>query len=294
MFTLAHLSDIHLPPVPWPRLAELDLKRALGLGNWHLGRKRQHRRQVLDALVADLHSQRPDHIAVGGDLVNIGLPAELAAARRWLDGLGSPAAVTVVPGNHDIYGPFGRDPGIERWRDFMRGDDGTAAFPFVRRFGRIALIALSSAVPTPVFWASGRLGMQQRQALAALLAGLGAENCFRIVLLHHPPLPGQADRRRELKDAPELAAILSRHGAELVLHGHNHQATVRWLERPGARVPVVGVPAASAFPGAHTTAARYNLFAIENTGESWRVGLVEREYRGGGQVAEVGRTMLTG
>ena len=40
-FTLAHLSDVHLAPVPWPRLAELDAKRALGLANWHRKRKRQ-------------------------------------------------------------------------------------------------------------------------------------------------------------------------------------------------------------------------------------------------------------
>lgn len=294
MFTLAHLSDIHLPPVPWPRLAELDLKRALGLGNWHLGRKRQHRRQVLDALVADLHSQRPDHIAVGGDLVNIGLPAELAAARRWLDGLGSPAAVTVVPGNHDIYGPFGRDPGIERWRDFMRGDDGTAAFPFVRRFGRIALIALSSAVPTPVFWASGRLGPAQLQPLAGLLQDLGAQGCCRIVLLHHPPLPGQADRRRGLEDARELAEILAWHGAELVLHGHNHQATVRWLERPARRIPVIGVPSASATPGAHTPAARYHMFAIEPAAAGWRIGLTGRGFQPDGRIAEVDCARLAG
>ena len=33
-FTLAHLSDPHLPPLPKPRLIELAGKRALGYVNW--------------------------------------------------------------------------------------------------------------------------------------------------------------------------------------------------------------------------------------------------------------------
>jgi hypothetical protein len=33
-FTLAHLSDPHLPPLPSPRLWELAGKRAFGYFNW--------------------------------------------------------------------------------------------------------------------------------------------------------------------------------------------------------------------------------------------------------------------
>ena len=33
-FTLAHLSDAHLAPLPAPRLRDVSLKRALGLANW--------------------------------------------------------------------------------------------------------------------------------------------------------------------------------------------------------------------------------------------------------------------
>ena len=214
-FLLAHLSDVHLAPVPWPRFAELDAKRALGLANWHRKRIRVHGREVVDALVADMAAQRPDHIAVGGDLVNIGLPGEIEAAAVWLTRLGPPDRVSVVPGNHDVYGHFGNDPGIARWNAYMGG---AGAFPFVRQFGRLALIGLNSAVPTPVFWASGRLGRTQLDAAASLLASLGAENVCRTVLIHHPPLPGQTSRRRGLEDAAELVQVLKQHGAELVLH----------------------------------------------------------------------------
>src|SRR6266851_2907134 len=100
-FTLAHLSDPHLPPLPSPRLRDLAGKRALGYLHWKRNRQKVHKRDVLDALVADMQAQRPDHIAVTGDLVNLALEAEFAPARAWLDSVGASDRVTVIPGNHD-------------------------------------------------------------------------------------------------------------------------------------------------------------------------------------------------
>ena len=89
-FTLAHLSDPHLPPLPAPTLGELAGKRALGYLNWTRNRRKVHRREVLDALVSDMLMQTPDHIAITGDLVNLALEAEFAPALRWLEGVGAP------------------------------------------------------------------------------------------------------------------------------------------------------------------------------------------------------------
>ena len=50
MFTLAHLSDIHLSPMPRARRRDLFGKRVLGYVNWHRGRKLVHRRDILDVL----------------------------------------------------------------------------------------------------------------------------------------------------------------------------------------------------------------------------------------------------
>ena len=74
MFTLAHLSDIHLSPMPRARRRDLFGKRVLGYVNWHRGRKLVHRRDILDVLTQDIVERQPDHIAVTGDLVNLGLP----------------------------------------------------------------------------------------------------------------------------------------------------------------------------------------------------------------------------
>ena len=102
-FRLAHLSDLHLGPMPRVRARSLMNQRVLGYLSWQKSRYRVHRRDVLDALVADLREQAPDHVALTGDLVNISLPAEFVQAAAWLRELGDAAWVTVIPGNHDAY-----------------------------------------------------------------------------------------------------------------------------------------------------------------------------------------------
>ena len=121
-FTLAHLSDPHLPPLPAARLRDLTGKRALGYLNWTRNRHKYHRREVLDALVADMQAQRPDHIAVTGDLVNLALEAEFAPAQAWLESVGTPQQVTVVPGNHDAYVRATRHRFAGAFEQYLRGD----------------------------------------------------------------------------------------------------------------------------------------------------------------------------
>ncbi|MGC1181256.1 MAG: metallophosphoesterase, partial [Methyloceanibacter sp.] len=95
MFTLAHLSDIHLSPMPRARRRDLFGKRVLGYVNWHRGRKLVHRRDVLDVLTRDIVERQPDHIAVTGDLLNLSLAAEYSPALNWLGRLGSAHDVTL-------------------------------------------------------------------------------------------------------------------------------------------------------------------------------------------------------
>ncbi|MEM7192413.1 MAG: metallophosphoesterase, partial [Pseudomonadota bacterium] len=170
LFTLAHISDIHLSPMPKVKLHQLLSKRFTGYINWQHGRKFIHRREILDSLTDDLKSRTPDHVAVTGDLTNLGLPQEFAPAADWLRHVGPSSDVTVIPGNHDAYVRLTPDKGLSCWQPFMEANpDGRAlfktppgGFPFVRRFGDIALIALSSAVPTLPLNAAGWLGDAQR------------------------------------------------------------------------------------------------------------------------------------
>ncbi|MBS0242604.1 MAG: metallophosphoesterase, partial [Proteobacteria bacterium] len=242
--TLAQLSDVHLPEFPRFRPRDLNLKRLTGMANWLLRRRRAHRRSALDAVIADLAIARPDHVAVTGDLVNFGLVAEHRTAHAWLEMLGAPTRLSVIPGNHDIY-TTGSEAGVACWRAYMTGDAGEASFPYVRRVGHVALIGLNSALPTPPFRAYGRLGDEQLARLGSLLASLGREGLVRVVMVHHPARPGDAKPRKALEDAGRLLEVLSRHGAELVMHGHNHRPMLAFVAGPQRPVPVVGVGSAS-------------------------------------------------
>jgi len=270
-YTLAHLSDPHLAPLPRPRLEQLAGKRALGYLNWKRNRHAVHRRDVLDALVADVKAQTPDHIAITGDLVNLALPDEFAEARRWLATVGTPHDVTVVPGNHDAY-VRATQHRIADWQDYARGDVPAAAtdpaFPFVRHRGPLTLIGVSSAVPTAPFMATGRLGREQLTALDRTLLQLADDAGFRVLLIHHPLRSESAYKR--LTDADALLPLVKRHRIDLILHGHDHIHSIMWFDGPHGRVPAIGVPSASSVAHGHYPAAAYNLFSITREGNGWR------------------------
>jgi 3',5'-cyclic AMP phosphodiesterase CpdA len=292
MFVLAHLSDPHLAPLPAPRFSELVGKRATGLLNWRRKRHRVHRSDVLARIVADLRAHAPDHIAVTGDLINIALAGEYAPAAVWLAALGPSRDVTLVPGNHDAYVRAAARYPAAHWSDYMRGDgDDEVVFPFLRRRAALALIGLSSAVPTAPFMATGRLGAAQVAALAELSERCHREGLFRVLLIHHPLESKRSRRFKRLTDAEALRAVLRKHGAELVIHGHDHEHAVRYLDGPQRRIPVVGVPSASAAPPGEHDAAGYNLYRID--AQARRCEVISRGLsRDGGSVVEFRRMEL--
>jgi 3',5'-cyclic AMP phosphodiesterase CpdA len=293
MFTLAHLSDPHLAPLPVASFSELAGKRLTGWLNWQRKRRFVHDRAVLKAIIADVRAQGPDHIAVTGDIANIGLPAEYAHGREWLENLGSAHDVSFIPGNHDIYVAGCDELAAREWGAQMRGDGGES-FPYVRRRGPVALIGVSSGIATPPFMATGEVGGAQLRKLGGLLEALKAENLFRVVMIHHPPVSDSPAHKR-LLDADALKTVIAVHGAELLLHGHDHLAMTNWLGGPdGAGVPAIGVPSASAKPGMDHDPAGYNLYRIEGSPGAWRCEAVSRGMRDDGKIAEIKRSVLSG
>jgi len=292
-FTLAHLSDPHLPPLPAPRLRDLAGKRALGYLNWTRNRQRFHRRDVLDTLVSDMQAQAPDHIAITGDLVNLALEAEFAPSLKWLESVGAPDRVTVIPGNHDTYVRATQHRFAQAWGNYLDSDDKPdhgAAFPSVRRRGPLALVGVSSAVPTPPFMATGRLGRSQLDALERVLAGLASAQAFRVLLIHHPLR--SHSRAKRLTDSQEVLALLKQYGVELILHGHDHVHSTIWVDGPNGPIPAVGVPSASALAHRRHPAAAYNLFSIERDDAAWRCEQTVRGFKDGLELEELQRTRL--
>jgi len=251
-FSLAHLSDLHLPP-PAEAISfrQRHVKQALAVLSWRRKRHRIHSWQPETALRADIAAHAPNHLAFTGDLTNFAHPAEFAAARRYLEGFGDPTEVSVVPGNHDVTTKLPWQESLCQWGPWFAGDaeiekpHGTP-FPFVRRRGPVAVIGLSSAIQTRVFSAAGALGPGQIDCLGPLLDRLAAEGLFRIVLIHHPPVIGPGGERKALRDRVALCDILARHGAELVLSGHHHVTRLQPIPGPQGPIATFSVPAALA------------------------------------------------
>ena len=272
MITLAHISDVHLAPLPPVKWTELANKRMTGFVNWCLRRHNSLSGEGLANLVRHLRDQNPDFIAVTGDLVNLGLEAEANTAYNWLQTLGAPAEVGVSPGNHDAYVRPSLRYNNARWGAYMRGETLDAAqFPYVRRIGDVAIIACSSAVPSAPLLAIGRFEQDQADRLSRILAMLGDAGYFRVIMIHHPPNLEARHPRLGLYGARRFRDAVARHGAELVLHGHTHKSSIFAIPGLAGDVPVVGVAAAGAAQSeaASEDPARYNLFRIERLGTAW-------------------------
>lgn len=289
MFTLAHLSDLHLGPLPkGAARRHFALKRTLGVFNWRVNRHRLHSPAVALAIAADIQAAGPDHVALTGDIVNVAAHDEFPAAALWLHAFGKPGWISFVPGNHDTYVRIDWRHGLSHLGGYMLGDmrvpltqstpQITTPFPYVRLRRNVALIGVSTGVPQPFYKAAGLLGKVQLESLAYLLGDLRERGYARVVMIHHPPLPGLAKPSKALADAAALRAVLETHGAELVLHGHNHKHMLNTLNSRFGTINILGVPSASLIESDHYPLAAWNLYRIQRQAGKWTTEVTTRSY----------------
>ncbi len=301
---MAHFSDPHLSSPARASMGELLNKRFFGYLSWLSRRRAEHRREVLDALLRDLAQLRPHHTVITGDLTHLGLPSEFEQARQWLQTVGEPQDVTVVPGNHEAYVHTAPEETLGLWQPYLSSDEardvetvrsgGRLQFPSLRIRGPLALIGLSSARPSGLFLATGRVGWAQRDALSQMLDATGRRKLVRVLLMHHPPLANTVGWRKRLVDSRSLRAILSRHGVELVLHGHGHRAAQGTLQTATGTAPVLGVPSASTVSVMAGRRAQYYVYRFADEGDTRLLTVSVRGYAHdrNGFAAEGERTLI--
>jgi 3',5'-cyclic AMP phosphodiesterase CpdA len=281
MFRLAHVTDPHFRSARGGqgiRAGELWGKRAVGYVNLVVNRVRKHKMDLLEDLRLDLRAQAPDHLAVTGDLSNIAVTAEWRSALAWLDLSGvAPDAISVIPGNHDAYVPK-----VLATREFehlfapyqtsdldRQGDAESAHYPFVQIREPLALIGVSSAVATGDLGAWGEIGEAQLARLETILRAPELAALTRVVLVHHPPVVHKDGEHRNLRDRDAFAQVLARAGADLVLHGHDHEDQRAELPGPDGRpIPVIGAGSAS-YTGGPERRARYSVYEFEGRSITW-------------------------
>lgn len=268
---LAHMSDPHLPPpdITWTSFLN---KRLLSRLLWISRRRHVLRPSITEQLLEDIARHKElSALLISGDITNFGTHEEYQQAASWLNTL--PLLPVVIPGNHDLMAPISHKNSLALWEKWS-----DRHFPFIRFFGKVAVIGLNSALPTPPFTAYGRIDRKQLQKLAGLLAELGEEGYCRVVMLHHPPRKGLLPYRKSLINTPAFSRVLNTHGAELVLHGHSHDATLTTVE--GTNIPLLGVSAASMASDDPQRRASWNHLTFTAHDAGWQIRLLRKDHTG--------------
>ena len=173
---------------------------------------------------------QPDFVLYGGDLAQLGQPAELDLGAQILKQLKAP--VRMMVGEHDWYLDMG-----EKWRALF----GTDVYSFDHK--GVHFVVLNSVVEADFWTARGLTPMQRMQTVAGLdnrsqsnfqvgpmqrewlekdLASLPDDQ--PVIVFSHSPLYHlyQAWNFWTI-DAPEVQRILARFAHVTVIHGHTHQ-----------------------------------------------------------------------
>jgi 3',5'-cyclic AMP phosphodiesterase CpdA len=273
-FRFLHCSDIHLLDLKGVGPHRFLNKRMTGGVNLLLRRRKGHDGVLFDRIVEHAHSEGVDRLVVTGDVTNLALESEFDLVRRKLDSAGLP--VTVIPGNHDTY--TRGSVRVKRFESFFmhhmdgeRIDDEPYPFAWRDPEGLVALVGVSTAIPTPPMSAVGAVGPAQLGRLSALLERVRPEVQTTIVLIHHPVKDGVAKDKHELLDIDQFGAVIAKHGADLILHGHEHEMMEYAIPGPAGDVPVHGIASGTARSERPGRAAAFAIYAVDHPDRAPRI-----------------------
>jgi 3',5'-cyclic AMP phosphodiesterase CpdA len=190
--------------------------RLLHVSDLHTGTHEE--REVEQALARLVERLEPQIVVASGDLAHRGRRSQLERAARLLRSLGPP--VLAVPGNHDL--PYTPARFVRPWAEFERiweTTEPTAGLPGLH------VVGLNSA--RPFRHQGGALSGAQLERAATRLAEAEA-GALQVVVLHHHLIgaPWRAARKRPVSRRNRVLRSLVAAGADLILAGHIHQATV--------------------------------------------------------------------
>jgi 3',5'-cyclic AMP phosphodiesterase CpdA len=189
--------------------------RLLHLSDLHFGAGRDAEIELgVKALVERVE---PELIVVSGDVTHRAKRRQHEDAARFLRSLGPP--LLAVPGNHDIpwslrrlTGPFGEFERVWQTTEPLFQSE------------TLQVVGLNSARP----WRhqSGGIRSSQLDRARELFAGSPPE-ALRVVVLHHHLIGAPwRSRKKPVSHRNAVLAGMVDAGAELILAGHIHQATV--------------------------------------------------------------------
>lgn len=236
MTRIAHLTDLHLLEEAAPRRTGAARAR---LEILTLGRARNPERRRLRALHALLSAREAgaDHLVLTGDLTEDGMAEQFQVLAEVLEESGwAPGSVTLVPGNHDMYGP--PDGWARAFADEgpLAAHRATSAPSAVVERDGVTLVAVTTARPQHYALAGGAIHAQELGLLRRVAAETRRSGRALLLVQHHPPRHalGALWPVDGLRDQAALGDVLESEDHLHVVHGHTHAARDRAVRAGGA------------------------------------------------------------
>jgi 3',5'-cyclic AMP phosphodiesterase CpdA len=191
--------------------------------------------EAVEELMPDLE---PQAIVISGDLTQRARHGEFQAARAFTRELERTAPVMVIPGNHDVQWwrrpliPVGHESKYRKFATYF----GPVLSPTLNLPGITMATALTSY---GLAWGSltfrprdlavkGHLPASEMTRVRQVFAHADTQQ-LRILVVHHNVLRGDISQRLGLARWKQAQKRVMECGADLVLCGHDHQATAEQL-----------------------------------------------------------------
>lgn len=188
---IAHIADLHL---------NSDI--------------RESNYEVLDRILQYLKIKDVDHIVITGDISEHSNVNDYRILNQLFDsyGLTSSDKLTIILGNHDIFGGLKKVEDVFTFPEHCKNVDYLSKvktffdeffysyegvfrinkndyFPFAKKLGNILLIGINSIIPYSLtrnpLASNGEVDMEQRRKVEELIKKYGEECKFKVVLIHH-------------------------------------------------------------------------------------------------------------
>ena len=240
---IAHLSDMHLLE---PRGAGRDYSLSAKLVSMSRPLEPVARTAKLRQALEHARLRKADHVVISGDLTEVGEPAqfeELAMALH--ESRIEPSSITLVPGNHDAYGPpNGWKQALEGPLHAFAASSATSAGKVVDR-GDVVFLPIDVSRHQSIARAGGELTEAAAEAVRRCLEDTAHVKKAVVVVQHHPPfgLPQSTWQFLSgLRGYGKLVDLLAKNPEVQLLHGHLHRAMDRFVGGLG-RARVFGASA---------------------------------------------------
>jgi 3',5'-cyclic AMP phosphodiesterase CpdA len=193
-------------------------------------------RRALDWVAQCIAREKPDAVAITGDLTMRARHREFTAACHWIQALDVP--VTVEVGNHDL--PYFNliERFIDPYRRF-RSIEGVLERELPIPGAKIVALKTTARAQFRLNWSKGTVG---KAALAQTLAAIDAlpPGTRAIVACHHPLVEAGTRGKALTRGGNHALAELARRNVLAVLSGHVHDAFDLIHPTPNGPVRMIG------------------------------------------------------